>query len=494
MSARPKRRGKGRWTNRSVRSDMIIACPSCGGELEVEAEWAGCKGQCPYCEESFIIPESIEPTDDAPSTPVAESSSSLPLGDAAQSDGASGTHRECDSGSTESVTADECAAEPASEQTAAAAPPLDPQQIDAFRANVKELARQLTHDKHSLAFMLFGILTLFPLFWLWLPFVVGELVAQRRTAHRRAARRLRTLRDGLPVLPETDEQATEGIARRLLGAGVLHMSKTQQPDIPVWLNFDRETVTMPELCVITGEPSKRMNALHGFAWGSVVAAGGIGAIWTFRHLPVRLPFSDEGWDAYRRLKPIYTRLLEAGLIVSAYIPLIPVDVAWLMLCGLGAPGLLGIEHLLGRQSLCAVIWTMHSRDKDPNRSFVRVPNHAFAAEFARLNPDARMWEDDHTWHDTVFGGTLERLGHCRTCGRDLKLQRRCPNVLPYAITAPFTLGLSLIPVIRQMKRGKYAWHCTVCGNQEVDEPSEVRVLPPWARASSTATGPSDRQA
>ena len=48
-------------------ASMITPCPSCGRDLEIEAEWLGRKGQCPYCEESFIIPENVEPPVDVAS-------------------------------------------------------------------------------------------------------------------------------------------------------------------------------------------------------------------------------------------------------------------------------------------------------------------------------------------------------------------------------------------------------------------------------------------
>lgn len=34
---------------------MIIKCPQCHEEIEVEEEWAGRKAQCPYCETKFMI-------------------------------------------------------------------------------------------------------------------------------------------------------------------------------------------------------------------------------------------------------------------------------------------------------------------------------------------------------------------------------------------------------------------------------------------------------
>ena len=32
-----------------------IHCPHCKGELDVEADWLGLKGQCPYCETKFVM-------------------------------------------------------------------------------------------------------------------------------------------------------------------------------------------------------------------------------------------------------------------------------------------------------------------------------------------------------------------------------------------------------------------------------------------------------
>lgn len=45
-------------------SDIEISCPKCGQMLSIDAQYAGRKGMCPYCEERFIIPEfdvSIKP-------------------------------------------------------------------------------------------------------------------------------------------------------------------------------------------------------------------------------------------------------------------------------------------------------------------------------------------------------------------------------------------------------------------------------------------------
>lgn len=39
---------------------MIIKCPQCHEEIEVEEEWAGRKAQCPYCETKFMIQRSGE--------------------------------------------------------------------------------------------------------------------------------------------------------------------------------------------------------------------------------------------------------------------------------------------------------------------------------------------------------------------------------------------------------------------------------------------------
>ena len=37
-----------------------IHCPHCKGELDVEADWLGLKGQCQYCETKFVMSPDVD--------------------------------------------------------------------------------------------------------------------------------------------------------------------------------------------------------------------------------------------------------------------------------------------------------------------------------------------------------------------------------------------------------------------------------------------------
>lgn len=50
--------------------NIEIACPKCGQMLSIEAQYAGRRGKCPYCDEHFVIPEAeveLKPSGASPS-------------------------------------------------------------------------------------------------------------------------------------------------------------------------------------------------------------------------------------------------------------------------------------------------------------------------------------------------------------------------------------------------------------------------------------------
>lgn len=55
-----------RGNNEQPKSSMSINCPSCQEALEIDADYIGRKGQCPFCQHKFIIEA---PAESAPSAP-----------------------------------------------------------------------------------------------------------------------------------------------------------------------------------------------------------------------------------------------------------------------------------------------------------------------------------------------------------------------------------------------------------------------------------------
>lgn len=440
---------------------MIITCPNCEQDLEIQEEWVGLEGECPSCSQSFLIADT-SPT--AASTELPDASSTV-----------SGT----------AVSANEPPQTDDPLPPATAPQSLTPDQITSFKAEVKALAKQYHRGKHDTDFVVLSVISFFVFLWNLPPFFAGELAAQYRTMRRRTARKLRSILDALGTLSDGDKKKIKRIARKKLGVKIVDSAAGQPSTPPIWLVFNRSDAKMPDVCAITGQPAERVGSIHLFQWQGVVAAGGIGAIWKFFHFAIKVPFSNAGWHQYRRKKPLFFSILENGLVVSAYIPLLPVDVVWLLLACLFGVWILGLEHLLGRENLCYTVWTPIADKSHADLCHLKVRDRKFAAAFVQLNPESRIFEDDYTWRDIVFGGEIERFGHCRACGKDGTIKRKCPHVLLMIIGVTVltlvTFGLALIPIIIRARKKKGTWHCVECGSFDIDDPMEKRILPIWAR-------------
>jgi len=149
---------------------------------------------------------------------------------------------------------------------------------------------------------------------------------------------------------------------------------------------------LPRICVITGEPAEFMKSLLTFRWKMGMIIPGMGATWSFLRIPVFLPFSARGWVEYSKKRPYFWRLLEGGLLVASYIPLVPMDVAWLALCSFYFSWLFLLDFAGRRRRICVAHWQkQHDPKRHPEGSFsVSVSSEIFAREFKRLNPSARI--------------------------------------------------------------------------------------------------------
>jgi hypothetical protein len=149
---------------------------------------------------------------------------------------------------------------------------------------------------------------------------------------------------------------------------------------------------LPRICVITGEQAEFMKSLLTFRWKMGFIIPGLGATWSFLRIPVFLPFSAKGWVEYSKKRPYFWRVLEGGLLVASFIPLLPMDVAWLVLCSFYFSWLFLLDFAGRRRRLCVAHWQkQHDPKRHPEGSFsVSVSSDVFAREFKRMNPSARI--------------------------------------------------------------------------------------------------------
>lgn len=139
-----------------------------------------------------------------------------------------------------------------------------------------------------------------------------------------------------------------------------------------------EPVTVPPLCVVTGEPATEAHSLRGFR----------GDPWSLSYAQLTLPFSEDGWEKYRKSFPLSLYLFKAGLNVLIHIPLFgPYFAIFLwtpfagQVCGLYAL----VELLFLRRRQLVRVGKVAIKDGGLRSLDVTVVSREFADEFLRQN-------------------------------------------------------------------------------------------------------------
>ena len=176
-----------------------------------------------------------------------------------------------------------------------------------------------------------------------------------------------------------------------------HSSKKEERKYPpklfhIEMSPENGLPLLPRICVITGEQAEFMKPLLTFRWKKGFIIPGVGVTWSFLRIPVFLPFSSKGWVEYSKKRPYFWRVLEGGLLVASFIPLLPMDVVWLALCSFDFSWLFLLDFAGRRRRLCVAHWQkQHDPKRHPEGSFsISVSSDVFAREFKRMNPPARI--------------------------------------------------------------------------------------------------------
>ena len=151
----------------------------------------------------------------------------------------------------------------------------------------------------------------------------------------------------------------------------------------------RTQLALPQMCVITGEPTKELRAIRLFS----------GSMWglpTLTRKEVWLPFTPAGWARYREEFPVSLRVFKAGLDILFRIPLMGAALAILLWTPYGgiASGVLALSDLWRGKHQLVRLRQVRIKDGQLHEVDMDVVDERFALEFRRLNANA---EFDRPW-------------------------------------------------------------------------------------------------
>jgi hypothetical protein len=286
-----------------------------------------------------------------------------------------------------------------------------------------------------------------------------------RDALVRRVRQLTRHAEAEGLRPEVADDIVAGIA----GKKVLAQVRDAEGEVLHAVRLPEGEPEMPWVCVVTGRPADVSEPVQAFSWKPIAAAGGAIAFaaWQFRRVPIQLPFSHEGLALYKRKRPAFDKIKEAGLIVASVIPLLPVDVIWLLFCHGALFWLPALDRLRGRRRLCKASvrpW----QDGKGLHHVIQVPSDVFVDELLAANPEAREDLTDVQVRDQAVkltcGGVVEDQGFCTKCWEDTPHRRGGCNHLLHGLLTPVTFGLWFIVWLPMVFRTS-KWRCTRCGRR-----------------------------
>ena len=154
--------------------------------------------------------------------------------------------------------------------------------------------------------------------------------------------------------------------------------------------YDEDPV-IPNLCVVTGEraeihlPFRRFSVIP-------VSMSPYFLLYRSRVERVMAPFSKTGHAAYTRLRPLFSRVLDGGLLAVRWVPLVPLELFWLLIfLGDISWVLLIIDRCRGKRDLCRVHFHFPlSRRAMDLRFDMTVISRGFLKAFLELNPTAEV--------------------------------------------------------------------------------------------------------
>ena len=142
---------------------------------------------------------------------------------------------------------------------------------------------------------------------------------------------------------------------------------------------------MPEVCCVTGRRSEFKVPFDKFGWRPKTGAvfpGGFVFVYTKLRTYVWMPFSLAGYAAYQQHRSVFWRVFLGGMKICQSIPILPIELLWIIYFPLLFGWLLLLDAIRGRRELCFIRWT--------GMWNVKVESRAFAEEFLRLNPSAHV--------------------------------------------------------------------------------------------------------
>ena len=210
---------------------------------------------------------------------------------------------------------------------------------------------------------------------------------------------------------------------------------------------------MPQLCAVTGETATMESTIPRFLWGRLAGSPYL-FVWQFHRQTISLPFSPKGLAAYQQKRPFFSLVLEGGLLVARYVPLLPLDIMWLVTCFGAVWPLALFDKAGGKRNLCRAHWK--KRIVVPEEEFdISVTSRDFVDVFLQLNPAAFEPEK----------GFVYRLGFCQKCNAELPIRKkRCKHPL-HAVLTVLTYYLWAIVWLVLAHSGR--WSCTRCKSSRV---------------------------